>query len=413
MSVIGTRKAIIMPPMPLMAGFPPAPESQVTLANWRTAPFNRWAFQHVREIIASAAIPNAAERVWALPSAHADLSRFSFEHEGKRLGFDAFLQATDTDGIVVLHRGVVIVEAYARGMTRQTPHILMSVSKSLLGILAGILADKGILDPDEPVTRLVPEVANTAYAGATIRDLLDMRVGVHFDENYLATSGLIIDYRKSHSWNPLDPGDAPTNLRDFFQRLTATDGSHDARFHYVSPNTDLMGWVIERAAGKRYADLLSGLLWQPMGADHSAYITVDRLGAPRCAGGVCASVMDLARVGQLMVQDGKRDGFQIIPAGWLEDVVARGDADAWNSGDFVNYFAGFPMHYRSKWYVVRGDQPLMFGFGVFGQHLFIDRENELVIAKLSSQAMPMDETRISLTMNGVAAARRHIVSSLQ
>ena len=133
--------------MPLMTGFPPPPEGQVTLANWRTAPFNRWAFQHVREIVPSAAIPHAPERIWALPSAPADLSAFSFEHDGARLDFDGFLTATDTDGIVMLHRGVVVMERYAHGMARQTPHILMSVSKSLLGIVAAILAGKGFSIP--------------------------------------------------------------------------------------------------------------------------------------------------------------------------------------------------------------------------------------------------------------------------
>jgi CubicO group peptidase (beta-lactamase class C family) len=394
---------------PLMTGFPPPPVGQVTLANWRTAPFNRWGFQHVREIVPSADIPHAPERVWVLPSAPADLSAFSFAHGGEHFDFDQFLAATDTDGIVVVHRGVVIAERYVHGMARATPHILMSVSKSLLGLAAGILAGNGVLDPDEPVTRLIPEIANTAYAGATIRNLLDMRVGIHFDEDYLATSGPIVDYRKAANWNPLAPGDAPIDLRSFNQLLTRSDGPHDGRFHYVSPNTDLLGWVIERAAGQRYADLLGALLWQPMGAEHSAYITVDRLGAPRCAGGICATVMDLARVGQLMVQGGRRDGLQIIPAGWLDDVIARGSAEAWNNGDFVDLFGGISMHYRSKWYVVRGEQPLVFGFGIHGQHLYVDRANELVIAKVSSQAMPIDEKRISLTMDGIAALRRHLV----
>ena len=395
--------------MPLMTGFPPPPASQVTLANWRTAPFNRWAFQHVREIVPSADIPHAPERIWALPSAPAELSAFSFEHDGARLDFDGFLAATDTDGIVILHRGVVFAEHYAHGMVRQTPHILMSVSKSLLGIVAGILVGKGILDPDEPVTRIIPEIANTAYAGATVGNLLDMRVGIHFDEDYLATSGPIVNYRKASNWNPVDPGDAPSDLRSFFARLTRTDGPHEGRFHYVSPNTDLMGWVIERVAGMRYADLFSALLWQPMGAEHSAYITVDRLGAPRCAGGICATVMDLARVGQLMVQGGKGDGVQIIPARWLDDVIARGSAEAWNRGAFVHLFGLAPMHYRSKWYVARGPEPLVFGFGIHGQHLVVDRANELVIAKVSSQAMPIDEKRISLTMHGITALRRHMV----
>lgn len=393
----------------LMTGFPPAEKGQVTLANWRTAPFNRWAFQHVREIVPSADIPASSGSVWTLQSTATDFSRFSFQYEGTEFDFDAFLRATDTDGIVVLHRGSVIAETYAHGMTSRTPHILMSVSKSLLGIVAGILAEKGVLDFDQQVTTVIPEVTNTAYAHATIRDLLDMRVGIHFDEDYLATSGLIVEYRKSHNWNPLNPGEAQTDLRSFFQRLTKRDGSHGDRFHYVSPNTDLMGWVIERAAGMRYSDVLSELLWQPMGAADSAYITVDRLGAPRSAGGVCATVADLARVGQLIVQRGRRDNSQIIPQRWIDDIFRGGDSDLWSRGDFARYFPKLPMHYRSKWYVLHDAEPLMFAFGVNGQNLFVDCRNQIAIAKMSSQKLPMDDSRIMLTLRGIKAIQRFLV----
>jgi CubicO group peptidase (beta-lactamase class C family) len=392
----------------LMTGFPPAPEDQVTLANWRTPPLNRWSFQHVREIIPSADIPNDPEATWSLPRRPADFSTLSFAHGGTGVTFDAFLTQTDTDGLVVLHRGSVVAESYRHGMSCQTPHLLMSVSKSLLGVIAGILAAKGVLDPSEPVTNVVPEVGNTAYAGATIGNLLDMRAGIQFDEDYLATSGLIVDYRKSHGWNPPEPGDEPSDLRRFFLRLAKGDGPHGGRFHYVSPNTDLLGWVIERAAGKRYADLVSELLWIPMGAKRSAYITVDRLGAPRCAGGVCATVEDLARVGQLIVQGGTRDTARIIPDAWIDEIVNHGNPEAWNDGDFAKYFPQLSMHYRHKWYVIRGAAPWLFALGINGQNLFIDIRNQIVIAKVSSQALPLDEQRILLTIAGIEAIRRHL-----
>jgi len=157
-------------------------------------------------------------------------------------------------------------------------HVL---SKSLLGLLTGILVSERILDPDRQVTTVIPEVSETAYKGATIRQLLDMRTGIAFDEDYTASSGPIVEYRKATNWHPLGPGDCPSDLRSFYQCLRAPDGKHGGRFHYVSPNSDLLGWVIERATGQRFADLMSRYIWKPMGAQHSAYITVDRLGAPR------------------------------------------------------------------------------------------------------------------------------------
>jgi CubicO group peptidase (beta-lactamase class C family) len=393
----------------LMQGFPPTPDQQVTLANWRTSPFNRWAFHHVREIVPSADIPCDPARTADFPSNPIDLSPLRIDTgRGTAQPFAEFLGETGTDGLVIVTRGRIAFEAYANGMTAESPHILMSVSKSLLGLLAGIAAARGSLEPERPVTAYVPEVAGTAYRGATIRQLLDMRAGIAFDEDYLASSGAIIAYRKAAGWNPLDPGDEPSDLRSFYRQLTDAAGPHGGPFTYVSPNTDLLGWAIERATGCRYADLVSDLIWKPMGAWRSAYITVDRLGAPRCAGGVCATVRDLARVGQLIVEGGVRGGTQVIPASWIDDMVAGGDAAAWASGNGADYFPGVPMRYRSQWYVQDGAPPLLFGLGIHGQNLFIDRRNELVIAKVSSQAIPMDHERITHTMRGMAALRQFL-----
>jgi CubicO group peptidase (beta-lactamase class C family) len=387
----------------LMHGFPPAPEGQVTLANWRTSPFNRWAFHHVREIVPSADIANDPATVLELPSAPMDFGALRVEGGGApaasrdgTLTLDELLAATDTDGIVVVHRGRIVLERYANGMTAESPHILMSVSKSLLGLLAGALVARGALEADRPVADVVPEVGATAYRGATVRDLLDMRAGVFFDEDYLATAGPIIAYRKAVNWNPLEPGDPPADLRSFYREMTKPAGPHGGPFNYVSPNTDLLGWVIERATGQRYADLMSELLWKPMGAARGAYITVDRLGAPRCAGGVCVTVRDLARVGQLMAQGGARGGTQVVPEDWLEDIARNGDAHAWAAGNGARYLPGFPIRYRSKWYVLEGEAPMLFGVGIHGQNLFVDRARQIVVAKVSSQAIPMDTPRIVL-----------------
>jgi len=367
----------------LMRGFPPQPQNQVTLANWRSTPFNRWAFHHAREIVPSADIPNAPGKVMALPAAAGDFSMLFADH---------FLEETNTDGAVILHRGKLVFEHYANGMTAETPHILMSVSKSMLGLLVGELG----LGLERRVSEVLPEIAQTAYRGANIRQLLDMRAGIAFDEDYLATTGAIVEYRKATSWAPLGPGDTPSDLRSFYQNLKETDGAHGGRFHYVSPNTDLLGWVIERATGRRFADLMSELLWKPIGAERSAYITVDRLGAPRCAGGMCVTLRDLARVGHWIIRN---------PTPWIEDIETSGDPQAWAAGSFVEYFPGLPMRYRSKWYVLDGEAPLLFGMGIHGQNLFVDRRNDIVIAKLSSQALPLDAARIGLTLRTVTQIR--------
>lgn len=396
-----------MSPFALMSGFPSLESDQVTLANWRTAPYIKWAFQHVREIVPSADIPNAPGVVWKLASEPKDFSSFRFEHSGKQYSINSFLDETDTDGLVVLHRGKVILEHYDNGMTSHTPHILMSVSKSLTAIVAGILIEQGKLDPEQEVVSIIPELKNSVYSDATVRHVLDMRVGLDFDEDYLAASGPIVEYRKSTNWNPLDPAERPNDLRTFLANLKERSGPDGGPFHYVSTNTDLLGWVLERASGIRFADLLSTLLWKPMGAQGSAYITVDRLGAPRCAGGICTTTMDLARVGQLIVQNGRRNDTPIIPARWIEDMLGGGDPEAWAAGDLISYFGNRRMHYRNQWYVLR-EREIALGLGVYGQNVFVDRANQLVIAKVSSQAPPLDQHLIDLAITFVEAMTDHL-----
>jgi CubicO group peptidase (beta-lactamase class C family) len=380
----------------MMTRFPVPASEQVTLANWRTAPFSRWAFHHVREIVPSADIPHDPASVMALPQAL------------QNLDLGDFLDATDTDGLLVLHRGRIAFEHYAHGLKAENPHILMSVTKSMLGLLAGILSARGVLDLERDVESVLPELASTGFRGATIRQLLDMRSGIAFEEDYLATSGPIVEYRKATGWNPLQPGETASDLRGFFGTLTGTDGPHGGIFRYISPNTDLLGWAIERAAGRRYVDLMSELLWKPLGAERSAYITVDRLGAPRVAGGMCVTLRDLARVGQLLVQDGARDGRQVVPTAWLDDIERNGDPKAWDAGAFVDYFGRRPMHYRSKWYVLRDEGPTLFGWGIHGQHLFVDRRRQIVVARLASQALPIDLPRMELMLRAVKRIREQL-----
>ena len=365
----------------IMYGFPPAEPNQASLANWRKAPYCHWAFHHVREIIPSAEIPNDPTDVWELERGTIDTSS---------LGLDDAMVATDSDAVVVLHKDKLVHESYRNGMTSQDPHILMSVSKSMLGLVAGTLVERGELAEDDLITKHVPELENTAYVGATVRDLLDMRAGVFFDEDYLATEGPIIDYRFAANWNPVPKDYAPSDLRSFMSLLTEPDGRHGGRFHYVSPNTDLLAWVFERASGMRYAELVSERLWKPLGAEASGYITVDRIGGARAAGGKCLLARDLARVGMMMANGGQRNGKQVVPASWLEDLVKNGDPQAWKDGDVNPVWGQRDIHYRSKWYVKREAEPLIFGVGIHGQFLFVDPTKKLSIAWFGSQDSPLD-----------------------
>jgi CubicO group peptidase (beta-lactamase class C family) len=225
---------------------------------------------------------------------------------------------------------------------------------------------------------------------------------VAFNEDYLATSGPIVEYRKSTGWNLPGPGEAPSDLHSFYAKLKEPDGAHGRPLHYISPNTDLLGWAIENATGRRYAELVSELLWKPAGTEYPAYITVDRLGAPRAAGGMCATLRDLARIGLFIIEH---------PSAWIEDLERSGERKAWDAGDLAAFFGGLPLSYRSQWYALEGAAPLLFGYGIHGQFLCVDRRNQAVIAKFSSQAAPTDPPRIGLMLRAVSEIRKFLAKA--
>lgn len=385
--------------MPLMQGFPPAPEDRATLANWRAQPFNAWAFHHVREVIPSAEIRNDPANARVLAQGDTDLSG---------AGMDQAIGGMSNDALVILHKGRLIHESYRNGMTRRDPHILMSVSKSVLGLVMGTLVERGEVTVDDLLTKHLPELSGTAYAGATIRHALDMQVGLLFEEDYTATTGVIVDYRKAANWNPLAAGDEAGDLRSFQQSLSDSTGPHGQTFYYASPATDMLAWLMERATGVRFADLISQRLLAPMGAETPGYITVDRIGGARGAGGMCLTARDLALIGQLMIEGGARDGVQIVPKSWIDDIVTQGDNAAWQRGDFLDKFENQQMHYRSKWYVHPGETPLIHGLGIHGQFLFVDPVRELSIAWFSSENAPTDQGWLDHVMNSVARIRAAI-----
>lgn len=378
----------------------------VDLANWRTAPFSRWAFHNVREIIPTVDVATAPGRALPLPKAPQPLGAFELATgDGSSLDLEGFLSATATDGIVVLHNGRIAFETYANGTTRQTPHILFSATKSVLSLVMGIVQRTGALDVDRLASDFAPEIAHTVYAGANIRHLLDMRTGVTMSERQER------DYGTSSNWRPIAPGEARMGLHGFIETLTGPGGPHGGSFRYVSTNADLLGWLLERATGRPFAELLSALLWRPLGAEHDAYITVDCEGAPRTTGGLCATVRDLARIGLLMANDGRRDGVEIIPATWIDDIAENGDRAAWRDGEWGETFAPISraICYRSGWYVVNEEPQILFAMGIHGQNLFVDRANKVVIAKASSQARN-DYAALALTYRAVSEFRRRLIA---
>ena len=232
-----------------MAGPPPFDERLVSLANWQDPPFNRWSFQHIRDLIPTARIPRT-DAVRRLPGAERDLSGIRFRSGGREMTVAQMLDRSFTDGFLVLHRGRVVFEQYRNGMTPETPHLLMSVSKSVTATIAGILVGRGELDPDAPVEDVVPELERTSFRGARVQHLLDMRTGTRFNEDYDDPAADVRVYEQVYLWRPRSGRRLPADALSYFATLR-NDGEHGGPFRYRSILTDVLGWVVERAGGAR------------------------------------------------------------------------------------------------------------------------------------------------------------------
>ena len=367
-----------------MVGFPPTADSLVDLATWQDPPNVRWAFQHMREIIPTQPIPAAASPRPLVPALDPTVGEVQLSRlDGSAAtALDVFAD-TWTDAVVVLHDGKLVDERYFGDMTAATPHLLMSVTKSVVGCVSGILAGQGVLDPEAPVTNYVPEVAGSGYDGATVRHLLDMRTGVAFREAYVEPDAEVRVMERSMGWRPLLEGD-PLGMYDYLTTL-GTASAHGGDFTYRSADTDMLGWVLERASGRRMADLVSNLLWVPIGAEYDANITCDPVGSAIHDGGMSATARDLARFGQLLLDDGVVDGENVVPSSWL--------ADAWDpSPDVRQAFANTDNEqvltggwYRSKfWFVPGPDGDALVCLGIHGQMVYVNRDTRTVGVKFSS-----------------------------
>ena len=373
-----------------------------TLANWQQPPYNRWSFLHVREMVPTARIAPAAAgearklKRWKRP----DIGGLELDTGGARMTLDELVESTFTDGMLVLHDGRVAYERYLNGMRPDTPHLLMSVSKSITATVTGILVGEGRLTPDTMVPDIVGDLRGSSFEGCSVRDLLDMRAGTRFNEDYDDPDADIRAAEPVFGWAPRTDPDAPADLRAYYPTLV-NDGEHGGPFRYRSILTDLLGWVIEEASGERYAELVSRALWVPMGAEHEAEVTVDPGGNALADGGICCTLRDLARFGRLMAEGGRRDGTQIVPAEWVADTLqpAHDSVAAFEAEREPGLF-GPGSYYRNKWWVMDPQEPIYMGIGIHGQLLFIHGPARLVVAKMSTWPESLSDERFGPTVWG-------------
>jgi len=366
---------------------------QINAKNWYWGPGNHWSYQHTNRIFPSATISRGQGPIAPLEYALRDLDAISFVHPATkaRMSIAQMYAATDTDAFLVMKDGKIVTERYFNGMKPEDRHLLMSVSKSVLGALAGIIIDQGRLDPNALVTSYIPELKGSAYQGATVRNLLDMTVGMEFDEDYSSKTSDLYRLDESAGWVERGPN-APNGLHEYLATLTKRHGSHGSEFRYISANTDTMGWVLERATHTDYADIVSQELWSKLGAERDAYVLLDGFQAAYADPGLNMTLRDLGRFAQMVLQRGLYNGQQIVPGDWIEDIRHGGDPAAWKKGPEYSYFrtlAGYENgSYRSYWYVADPRRGHITAIGLAGQLIIIDPKSNTIVVKFSSHATP-------------------------
>lgn len=391
----------------------------VTLDNWMRSPGNALAFQRVRDLVPSERATADPARTWPLEPADPVLAaacvgaRFPGIH-GSPVGLTELLDQTDTDALVVLHRGRLVHEEHRHGMAPDVPHLCMSVSKSITGTVVGQLVGTGHLDPGHPVTDLAPELADTGLAGATVRHLLDMRTGTHED---ITSLELQRAYYAAIGWAPPAPGMAAhRHSRTHFARFRQVR-PHGTDFEYRSTLTCVLAMLCERATGRSFPDLLSGL-WQAIGAESDCEITVDGAGHAIADIGVSCTARDLARLGEVLRRDGRGPhGTPVLTPEWVADTVTDREelrlAFEAHGGVFL---PGPRAFYRNQWWIGHGragaDGACYYAIGIHGQLLYVDEEHELVVAKFSSWPEPWVEEAALATLRACEALAAALSSAV-
>lgn len=369
-----------------MQGFPPAASYVVDRANVMVFPNTRWSFRHLREVLPTAS-------VWAGPRTHVSRLSQAAHHSIRTLAFSApdggrtavgdWLDATYTDSFLVMHRGRIACEHYRRGVQAHEPHMLMSDTKSVTGLLATDLIVQGKLDPSAPVPQYLPELAKSGWADATVQQTLDMATGIDFSEDYADPESNFLHYVIAAGIAP-----APENYggaKSLYRYLPTIGkkGAHGQRFTYRTVNTEVLGWIVQRISQKKLNELLSEKIWQPMGAENDAYYLVDRDGMAMAGGGLNATLRDVARFAEMVRCRGRYNGGQILPPEvfdtiFLKDYAVKVPADEYGQGR--NGYA-----YRNYWWLTNNADGAVECWGINGQLIHINPVRETVIVKHSSR----------------------------
>ena len=354
----------------------------------------RWALQHIPELCKTQAISRGSGNVSVLGRAMQDIDDLELRNETGYATLGEFLHRSSTDAFLVMRNGEIITEKYFGGMRPRTPHLIWSCSKSIsAGVVGNLLQSDSHFTRDSDVTKYVPELKGCGYDGCKIDDLLNMRSGIKYRFGFDAKGVLrhkspneCGQHYRSAEMYPRIPGDVSGQYA-FLQSLTLDEelGPHGSGFSYKDSDTAVLAWACEKLTGVRFADMLSDLIWNRLGAEHDASIICGPHGACTPAAGVSITLRDFARWGQMHLQEGTWNGAQVVPSNFVRSISNYRKRPP--LGDYSyppkEVFSDGST-YRDHFWVNVGNNGSFHALGHCGQICYVHPETETVIVRFSS-----------------------------
>lgn len=369
-----------------MQGFPPPKDKLIAQpsSDFFSFPKLRWTVCHIRELMPTTEVSRGIGAPSKLDYAlDKNIDNLTFTPLGSKrpMTWKQSLDTNYTDGIMVMHHGKVVYERQNGCLNELGKHAAMSMTKSLTGLLAEILVAEGKLDDNALVGAIIPELKNSGFGDATVRQVMDMTTALDYSEDYADPDADIWQYSEAAS--PLPKPDDYTGPNGYFEYLQTVKkkGQHGAEFNYRTINSDALGWIISRTTGKAVDDLLSERIWQKIGAEQSAYMTVDAKGTPFAGGGISAGLHDMARIGSLMLNKGEINGQRLFPAAVVDSIEAGGNKKVFAKAGYDQLKNG---SYKSMWWLFNNPTPIYAARGVHGQTIYVDPAADMVIVRFAS-----------------------------
>ncbi len=370
-----------------MQGFPP-PKDKIISAidgSFFRFPAMRYSVCHMRQFMPTTEVKAADTNLFELPvklDPSIDAVTFLPWNSTERITWQESLAKNYTDGILVLHKGTVVYEKYFGALKPNGVHAAMSVSKTFTGTLGALLIEEGLLDENKTGADYIPELKNSAFGDATIRQILDMTTGLKYSEDYSDPNAEIWSFSAAGNPFPKPPSySGPTNYYDYLVTVQK-EGEHGELFGYKTINTDVMGWIISRVTGKSIPELLSERIWKPLGTHVDGYFQVDGAGIAFAGGGFSANMRDMALFGEMIRNMGKFNNQQILPTSLINDIKKGGNRDAFNQSVYGMSLKNWS--YRNMWWITHNAHGAFAARGVYGQTIYVDPVAEMVIVRFAS-----------------------------